>query len=574
MKNNIVTYVVIGIFVLFVVFLVILHLLKSKKRKFYKKTLDDLEVQKNLVGSIPISLELSKVEPIIKNDELEEKYNNWDNRLSVIKNEMLPKIDDMLIELDTFFDKKDYDNCDIRISKTELEIYKVREFAENLLEQIKEITSSDEKYRSIITKLKTKYRKINGEYQNHKNLFDEMQDAVSLQLENIEKRFLDFEKYMENNEYNEVVHIVKALKSMIDAMEIIVNETPDLVLMAKQLVPQKIKEIQEVVKQMEEEGYSLDYLNIDYNIEESNKNVGKILDRIRVLNLDDCMFELKTILDYLDSLFVDFEKETLSRKVYEEIESGFSKKLEKTNKVVEEVMNQLDDINNMYDMREEDAEAIREQNKTLVVINDDYKKMLAKLENKSNPYSELHKEIDELTVRLKNVTEEVDTSLKSLGNMYDDEQRAREQLNEIERFLKASKLIIRNYKLPVISDKYFVELNEANEAIGEVIRELSKKPIVIKTLNTRVDTARDLVLKLYNTANSMTKLASLAENTIVYANRYRNYYDEVSKELNKSEKYYFNGKYKEAFLEAVKAISLVDSETYNRLMAIYSENNI
>jgi len=574
MKNNIFTYVVVLIIALLIVFLVVLNLLKRRRRNFYKKTLDNLEVQKNLVGSIPISLELSKVEPLIKNGELEEKYNNWDNRLSVIKNEMLPKIDDMLIELDTFFDKKDYSNCDIRISKVELEIYKVREFAENLLEQIKEITSSDEKYRSIIIKLKTKYRKINGEYQKHKNLYDEMQDAVSLQLENIEKRFLDFEKYMENNEYNEVVHIVKALKNMIDSMEIIVNETPDLVLMAKQLVPQKIKEIQGIAKQMEEEGYSLEYLNIDYNIEESNKNIGKILDRIRVLNLDDCMFELKTILDYLDSLFVDFEKETLSRKAYEEIESGFSKKIEKTNKVVSEVMEQLDSINNMYDMKEEDAEAIREENKALIVINDDYKKMLAKLENKSNPYSELHKEIDELTVRLKKVTEDLDLSLKSLGNMYDDEQRAREQLNEIEKFLKASKLIIRNYKLPVVSDKYFIELNEANEAISEVIKELSKKPIVIKTLNTRVDTARDLVLKLYNTANSMAKLASLAENTVVYANRYRNYYEDIDKFLNKSEKFYFKGKYKEAFMQAVKAISIVDSDTYNTLMMIYEKNSI
>ena len=32
--------------------------------------------------------------------------------------------------------------------------------------------------------------------------------------------------------------------------------------------------------------------------------------------------------------------------------------------------------------------------------------------------------------------------------------------------------------MPVISDKYFVQLNEANEAISEVISELSKKPIV------------------------------------------------------------------------------------------------
>ena len=39
--------------------------------------------------------------------------------------------------------------------------------------------------------------------------------------------------------------------------------------------------------------------------------------------------------------------------------------------------------------------------------------------------------------------------------MYDDEQRAREQLVEIEEFLQSSKKRIHSYKLPIISEEYF-----------------------------------------------------------------------------------------------------------------------
>ena len=35
------------------------------------------------------------------------------------------------------------------------------------------------------------------------------------------------------------------------------------------------------------------------------------------------MFDLKTMLEYFDSLFIDFEKERLSRKVYEEVSKDF-----------------------------------------------------------------------------------------------------------------------------------------------------------------------------------------------------------------------------------------------------------
>ena len=564
-------YLIIGSYLVICIVIVIvaLHFIRRGIANRYRRRVQELEVAKNMVASTPVSLELSKVEPIIKNDKMEEKYNDWQDRFDELREKKLAQIDDMLIDLDIYIDKKDYKNCIYRLAKTEMEIYKARESADYLLDEIKEITLSEEKYRAIVIKLKTKYRELNKDFQDHKQMYDEMQEAISLQLENIERRFLDFEKVMEKNEYNEVVHIVKALDTMIEHMGIVIKEVPDLLLMAKQVIPNRMKEVRELNDDMVKQEYPLDYLNIDYNLEESQKNIDHILDKVRVLNLEDCMFELKTMLEYYDSLFVDFEKERLSRKVYEEMEADFSKKLEKTNKVVQEVYNQLDDIKSMYDLNDQDVETIHEVNKTLVVINDDYKKMLAKVEAKSSPYSMLHKEVEELTVRLKEMEEDLDQALKSLGNMYDDEIRAREQLEEIESFLKQSKEKMRSYKLPIITNNYFVQLSEANEAIEEVIKELERKPIVIKTLNTRVDTARDLVLKLYNTTNEMIKTAQLAEMAIVFGNRYREVYNEVDSGLNEAETLFFKGEYKSALDVSIKAVSLVDENIYRKLLAVY-----
>lgn len=566
-------YLVIGSYLVICIVIVIvaLHFIRRGISNHYRRKIHDLEVAKNMVASTPVSLELSKVEPIIKNDKMEEKYNDWQDRFDELREKKLAQIDDMLIDLDIYIDKKDYKNCIYRLAKTEMEIYKARESADYLLDEIKEITLSEEKYRAIVIKLKAKYRELNKDFQNHKQMYDEMQEAVSLQLENIERRFLDFEKVMEKNEYNEVVHIVKALDTMIEHMSIVIKEVPDLLLMAKQVIPNRMKEIRELNDEMVKQEYPLGYLNIDYNLKESQKNIDHILDKIRVLNLEDCMFELQTMLEYYDSLFVDFEKERLSRKVYEEMEADFSKKLEKTNKVVLEVYNQLDDIKNMYDLNDQDVETIHVVNKTLVVINDDYKKMLAKVEAKSSPYSMLQKEVEELTNRLKEMEEDLDRSLKSLGNMYDDEVRAREQLQEIQTFLKQSKEKMRGYKLPIITNDYFVQLSEANEAIEEVIKELERKPIIIKTLNTRVDTARDLVLKLYNTTNEMIKTAQLAEMAIVFGNRYRMAYEEVDFGLDDAEKLFFKGEYKKALDISIKSVSLVDENIYRKLLSVYDK---
>ncbi len=554
-----------------IIVIVVLHFVKVTEMRYYRNKVKNLEVQRNMVASTPVLLELSKVEPIIKNDKMEEKYNRWQEKFADIKENRLTVIDDMLIDLDVYVEKRDYKSCGYRMAKTEIEIYKVREAAEHLLEEIKDITLSEEKYRSIVIKLKTKYRSLNKEFQDHRELYDFMQEAVELQLENIEKRFLDFEKVMESNQYSEVVHICKALDTMIDHMEIIVNELPDVLLMAKQVIPNRMREVELINKDMVNKGFVLDYLNVDYNIEESKKNIDAILDKAKLLNLEGSMFDLKTMLEYYDSLFVDFEKERLSRKVFEEVVGDFTKRLEKTNNLVRDVYDQLEDIKNMYDLNDQDIEIIHEVNKALVLINDDYKKLISKCESKSSPYSQLNEEIEDLTNRLTVMEDDFDVALKSLGNMYDDEVRAREQLEEIQEFLKTCKNKMRGYKLPVITDNYFVQLNEANEAIYEVIKELSKKPIVIKTLNTRVDTARDLVLKLYNTTNEMIKTAQMAEMAIVYGNRYRSRYEEVDQGLTDAENKFYKGNYKEALDISLKVAAIVDKNIYRKLLSVYDK---
>lgn len=559
-------YLIIGsaVVIALVIVIVILHFIRQFEMKYYRDKIKELEKQRNIVASTPVLLELSKVEPIIKNDKMEEKYNKWQDEFVFIKENRLTLIDDMLIDLDIYIDKRDYKSCGYSMAKIEMEIYKVREAADHLLEEIKDITLSEEKYRAIVTKLKTKYRELNKDFQDHKNLYEQMQEPISLQLENIERRFLDFEKVMDDNDYAEVVHIVKALDTMIEHIEIIVKEVPDVLLMANQIIPKRVKEVKENYDEMIELGFPLDYLNIDYNLDEINKNVEGILDKVNVLNLEGCMFDLKTMLEYLDSLFIDFEKERLARKVYEEVENDFAKKIEKTNKLVCDVYEQLDDIKKLYDLNDEDVEIIHNVNKSLVVINDDYKKMLSKVAAKSSPYTMLNKEIEELTIRLSNMEEELDSSLKSLGNMYEDEVRAREQLKEIQEFLKQCKNKMRTYKLPVITDNYFVQLSEANEAIEEVKKELDKKPIVINILNTRVDTARDLVLKLYNTTNEMVRMAQCAEIAIVYGNRYRDY-DEVDAGLDDARVKFFAGDYKKSLDLAIRTISLVDEDITKKL---------
>lgn len=567
-------YLLIATFFIIAVILVtvVLVLLSKHKYKKLRQEVETLDKEKNLIASTPVLSELAKVESIVRNDKMEEKYKNWQKRFEVIKDEKVNLINDMINELDISTSQKHYKNVDQKLAKVEMEIYKVRESANELLGEIKEITVSEEKYRSIVTKLKAKYRKLMNEFTTHKDDYEEIQEAIELQFENIEKRFLDFEHRMEKNEYDEVVHIVKALDTMIDHMGIVVVEVPNLVLMAQKLIPKRIEEILATSKEMIDNGYNLEYLNIEYNMEECNKNINTIMDRIRVLNLVDCMFDLKTMLDYLDTIFNSFDEERLARKSYEEMVAPFEKKLRKTNRIMKDIYNQLDDIKNMYDLSDDDLKELNELKERLEIAINDYKELLRVKENKEKPYSYLYKQLEVENNILQELEVNLDNSLKSLGSMYDDEIRAREQLEDIQDLLKQCKVKIRSYKLPIIINNYFIELSEANEAIDEIIKELNKKPIMIKVLNTRVDTARDLVLKLYNTTTDMIKTAQLAEMAIVYGNRYRSEMIEIDRGLDNAEMLYHKGDYKDALDVSLSSIELIEADIHKKLLDLYQES--
>jgi len=559
--------------VAFILIVLVLNLIEAKKNRGLKKILENLDIEKNRIESTPIVPELAKIESYLKNEKLEVMYNEWKERLDDIKEKQIPRITDMLLEADYTLSQTDYKGVMYKIAKLEMEIYKVRTNSEFLLNEIKEITSSEERNRAIITKMKTTYRELYQKFVSTKAEYGEIAESVSLQFENIAKRFEDFEAVMENNEYTEVAQIVKAIDEMLKHMQIVTDEMPSIVLIAYSVLPNKIAEVEATYEEMKKLGYPLDYLNVEYNVEEANKKISDVIDRSKVLNMEDSLFELKVLMDYFDGLFTDFEKEKVNRKVYEETNISFKRKLENINALVKDIFSKLSEIKELYNLSEEDLEILNKIREELKSLNADYKVLLDHTGNNTFAYSKLTKEIEQLVLKLSVIEESLDSTLDTLGSMKEDEVRARQQLEEVKIILKNSKAKMREYNLPIVPKNYYIELTEAQNAIKEIVRELDKKPITIEVLNTRVDTARDLVLKLFSKTKEIMKTAMFAEMAIVYGNRYRSSVDDLDKNLTYAEILYYKGEYQRSLELTINALNRIEPGIYNKLLNLYGNEN-
>lgn len=553
--------------VLLMIIVVLVITLKTKKKKKILKEIDNLEKEKNLLINVPVLNELSKVEALVKsNKKLEDRYNGWKLKFEVIENETIPYINDMLIELDFAVDKSKAKEIYEKIAEIEIKLYEIKAKIKNIMSEIKEITSSEERNRASVIKLKARYRKLKKKFTETKADYEETAKTIELQFETIEKRFEEFEYVMEKKDYEEVIYVVKGLTEMIDHMTIVIDEIPEIMLMGKSLIPKRTEDVSSEYIKLTREGYQLDYLNVEYNIVETEKKVNSIFDRVRVLNLEDVTFELKTILEYFDSLFNDFETEKLTRKYYTEGLVNFNKKRKHVDKLLNAVQSGLPEMRKHYNLTDDTLDSVKLLNTEFDGIVKDYEKLETLDRNHTFPFSKLNAELEIIMLKLTKLSEKLNAILQKVGNLKDDEERARGQLEDIKLLLKQSKYQIRKNRLPIIPDNYYVELREASDAIKEIQAELSKKPLDVDTLNVRVDTARDLVFKLHNTTAEMVKTALLSEYAIVYGNRYRSSKPVINEGLIKAENLFFKGEYKKSLELSISTLDVVEPGIHKKIL--------
>ena len=91
--------------------------------------------------------------------------------------------------------------------------------------------------------------------------------------------------------------------------------------------------------------------------------------------------------------------------------------------------------------------------------------------------------------------------------------------------------------------------------------------IKVKDLDEKIDA---LVLKVYNTINETVKTAKMAEQAIVYGNRYRPVNKDVDFGLSKAESLFEKGNFKSSLEQSIIAINIVEPGIHERLMNEYN----
>ena len=174
--------------------------------------------------------------------------------------------------------------------------------------------------------------------------------------------------------------------------------------------------------------------------------------------------------------------------------------------------------------------------------------------------------LDALHQKAVNVHDALQKMVKKINTANSDEDRASKQLIKLQIILAQINVKITQYRLPNISAKYDSDMQKAEKLIARIRSLMAQTPINMQAVNMVLQEALEFIYKLYNDVNNVLGTVVMAENTIVFGNRYRSTYDDIDSELTRAELAFRNGEYTQALSMAISTMEKIHPGNYEHMI--------
>ncbi|MBR2809681.1 MAG: septation ring formation regulator EzrA, partial [Erysipelotrichaceae bacterium] len=230
------------------------------------------------------------------------------------------------------------------------------------------------------------------------------------------------------------------------------------------------------------------------------------------------------------------------------------------NNLVRSVNDKYEYVLDNYNKEKEGSDGLFDQ----LVIDESYNQMLDKtvaevndILKQSEPASlkneKLQSYIDELNKEVAKITESKDL----IFNAKKDVEYAKDQLLKLQIILNEIRVKLAQNHLPSINEIYKLDLERGRNYIESIKKELDAETIDFEELKNTVLQAVDYIYTMYNNINNVIGMALMAENTIVFGNKYRSSFIDIDSDLTRAELLYMNGEYTQSLALAIATIERI-----------------
>lgn len=563
-------FIILGLALVLIILILLFLRSRKKKYKVYTNKITELDRDKVRVIHTPINHELAKLNKVIKNKNLMVILQEWNDKWSVMKKDRVREITNAILSIEDNVERKRFKDVESDISKCQEMIDKLREEAAVLHKEINELTTLEDTLREKFTKLKAHFRDVKREYIEREAILIYMKKELEEKFEETTAHITTLENAINVNEYESTDKMFEDINSKINVLEVLVDRLPDLIIIVKQIVPRKIVVLENTYAKYIEKDIYLDHLEFDHRIEEIKTMSESVMELMKKLSFKDTESQINGIVEYVDNIQELIENEVKNYYIFNDNYNELTDLMNDTLVYVNNLKDEIEKVKVLYEINDFDEDDYLQFESAI----EDSKLLYDKINvhpNIGRYYYDLNEEVLALLDKVKHTIADVKAGTDKVLSLRADEQRAREQIIEIQYLVDKSRQMMKRAKLPVVPGEFRTYVADAKDGIKYIFEELNQTPISVDVLNQRVDTSLELAYKLYNNTKRIIKEAMLAESAILYGNRYRSSIKAVDTELNIAEQNFFEGNYHDCLNITVNILEKTEPGIYTQLKKYFEQ---
>ncbi|WP_318614200.1 septation ring formation regulator EzrA [Sporosarcina sp. YIM B06819] len=559
-------------FIIPIIVLIIVITIAFLFRRKHIQEVGRLEQEKLQIQHKPILEEMTKVKQLNMTGETEENFERWRNEWTEVMDIHMPKIDSLLFDVEDSVDRFRFGKA----TEVEKEIQDKIRFCDkkmnDILQELNELVGSEEKNRIEMEKLKEQHRAARKTILAHQHSFGMTVNPLEKELEAFNPKFEEYDKLTENGNYLLAREIVISLSTKGNRLFEIIQETPSLLTELQNKIPASIRELRNGTKEMEEQSYYLQHLELATHLDAIETELEELLSKMGELQIESVQQQTLAINDRIDSYYDALENEVTAKHYIDENYEKIAAKLSDITALTKETSNEAAYVQQSYRLNEQEAQIPQQSLKKLGIINKRFEVLITRIEEQVSANSSLQEELQHISEELGRIAEEQDSFANRLKNLRIDENNVRTKLEELSRRLQNTDRMLHKGNIPGIPDEMEARLEEADEQIYIVTQSLQEVPLNMSLVDTYLENAGKAVNEVSAKVEELLDNVMLIEWIIQYGNRYRASNPEMHARLLDAEESFRQFRYAKALEQAATAVEEFEPGAMKRIQELVKEH--
>lgn len=534
------------------------------KNKKIKKEFIALKEKFCALNNSNIEVKINKIKSISENnEEYLEIYNTVNEKFITIINTYSYEMETKFNRVDVLISNKDY-----KLVKDELEDIEksINDYENELMKidrEIMEVTSKEDELRSVVVPLKERFRNLKANFYEHKEELSICNKIFEEKVNDLEKNIAKLDAKLENGYYKESEVIINEVTKELEFYERHLEKMPQIVSFSMQVLPKRLEQAISKYQRMKDEGYPLFSIKATTTEEKIKNSLDEIRVRFMSFNYEDISDSIKEVAYEIERLNESLEKEVTAKNHF--------------NQYIDTVYENIDDLCKKFLKVKRDTNSI----KGVFFINEDKYTELGILENQIHILNRIKMELDAyihsatkqpysiLTTKMGELAEfgsEVENKLNSFQSfilsLKNDTEYAYEKVNNYSIEITSLYNTLIGLKHKVLSTIYEDEYNSVCSLIQDLNKCITTKPVDVSIINEKCKDLTNYCEKILQDMNNSLKMYNMAQNIIVFTNKYRSSFSSVNEVLNRAQIHFENGEFEFAIDSVSEVLQEVHANAY------------